>query len=98
MRCTTAKQNPVLMRLAIRHYLETNKGNKTPIFTFLSLYTDTEPYPLPELLIMLGKRIEALEKQYKAMPVENDSITLGILRKQLAQLRKVAGRMENQAK
>lgn len=93
MRCTTAKQNPVLMRVAIRHYLNNDRGNKTPIFTFLSLYTDTEPYPLPELLIMLGKRIEALEKQYKAMPVENDSITLGILRKQLAQLRKVAERM-----
>lgn len=91
MNCTTAKQNPVLMRLAIRHYLNNDRGNKTPIFTFLSLYTDTEPYPLPELLIMLGKRIEALEEQYKAMPVENDLITLSILRKQLAQLRKVAG-------
>ncbi|WP_236966816.1 hypothetical protein [Mannheimia varigena] len=93
MKCITAKQNPVLMRLAIRHYLETNKGNKTPVFTFLSLYSDNEPYPLTELLIMLGKRIEALEKQYKAMPIENDLITLGILRKQLSQLLKVAEKM-----
>lgn len=90
MKCINAKQNPVLMRLAIRHYLENDKGNKTPVFTFLSLYSDNEPYPLTELLIMLGKRIEALEKQYKTMPVESDLTTLTILRKQLAQLRKVA--------
>ena len=90
MRCIIAKQNPVLMRLAIRHYLENNKGTKTPLFTFLSLYSDNEPYPLPELLRMLSKRIEALEKQYEVMPIENDLITLSILRKQLAQLRKVA--------
>ncbi|QHB17837.1 hypothetical protein [Mannheimia pernigra] len=94
MRCTTAKQNPVLMRLAIRHYLETNKGKKTPVFTFLSLYSDNEPYPLPELLIMLGKRIAKLEQQHNAMPNETDLTTLGILRKQLAQLRKVAERKE----
>ncbi|WP_025218002.1 hypothetical protein [Mannheimia varigena] len=95
MNCSAAKQNPVLMRLAIRHYLETNKGKETPIFTFLSLYSDNEPYPLTELLIMLGKRIEALEKQYKAMPIESDLTTLMILRKQLGQLRKVADKMRN---
>lgn len=90
MRCTTAKQNPVLMRLAIRHYLDNDKGNKTPTFTFLSLYSDNEPYHLPELLIVLGNRIAKLEQQYNAMPNETDLTTLGILRKQLAQLRKVA--------
>ncbi|MDD0823885.1 hypothetical protein PTQ27_05310 [Mannheimia sp. AT1] len=95
MRCIIAKQNPVLMRLAIRHYLENNKGNKTPLFTFLSLYSDNEPYLLLELLIMLGRRIEALEKQYKVMPIENDLITVGILKKQLNKLLKVAERMEN---
>lgn len=26
MRCLTAKQNPVLMRLAIRHYLDNDKN------------------------------------------------------------------------
>ncbi|WP_167325174.1 hypothetical protein [Mannheimia granulomatis] len=44
MKCITAKQNPVLMRLAIRHYLENDKGKETPVFTFLSLYSETEPY------------------------------------------------------
>ncbi|HHW7568799.1 TPA: hypothetical protein ACU21S_002151 [Mannheimia haemolytica] len=94
MRCLTAKQNTVLMRLAIRHYLNNDKGNKTPLFTFLSLYSETEPYPLPELLIVLGNRIAKLEQQHNAMPSETDLITLGILRKQLAQLLKVAERMK----
>ncbi|MEE3700300.1 hypothetical protein [Mannheimia haemolytica] len=94
MKCITAKQNPVLMRLAIRHYLDNNKGTKTPLFTFLSLYSETEPYPLPELLIVLGNRIAKLEQQHNAMPSETDSITLGILRKQLSQLLKVAARIK----
>ncbi|GAB1660849.1 hypothetical protein [Mannheimia haemolytica] len=94
MRCITAKQNPVLMRLAIRHYLDNNKGTKTPLFTFLSLYSETEPYPLPELLIVLGNRIAKLEQQHNAMPSETDLITLGILRKQLSQLLKVAERIK----
>ncbi|HDZ6746240.1 TPA: hypothetical protein RS749_001153 [Mannheimia haemolytica] len=82
------------MRLAIRHYLNNDKGTKTPLFTFLSLYSETEPYPLPELLIVLGNRIAKLEQQHNAMPNETDSITLGILRKQLAQLLKVAARIK----
>ncbi|HGO5822486.1 TPA: hypothetical protein ACK3JW_000125 [Mannheimia haemolytica] len=91
MRCTTAKQNPVLMRLAIRHYLNNDRGNKTPLFTFLSLYSETEPYPLPELLIVLGKRIDSLERII--IQTETDKTQIMILRKQLSQLEKVAERM-----
>lgn len=43
---------------------------------------------------MLGNRIAKLEQQHNAMPSETDSITLGILRKQLSQLLKVAERMK----
>lgn len=93
MRCITAKQNPVLMRLAIKHYLENDKGIETPLFTFLSLFSDSEPYPLPELLITLGNRIAKLERECEEIPTETDLITLGILKKQLNKLLKVAERM-----
>ncbi|MDD0823111.1 hypothetical protein PTQ27_01305 [Mannheimia sp. AT1] len=94
MRCITAKKNPVLMRLAIKHYLENDKGIETPLFTFLSLFSDNEPYPLPELLITLGNRIAKLERECEEMPTETDLITLGILKKQLNKLLKVAERMK----
>ncbi len=94
MRCITAKQNPVLMRLAVKHYLENDKGIETPLFTFLSLFSDSEPYPLPELLITLGNRIARLERECEEIPTETDLITLGILKKQLNKLLKVAERMK----
>lgn len=81
------------MRLAIKHYLENDKGTETPLFTFLSLFSDSEPYPLPELLITLGNRIAKLERKCEEMPTETDLITLEILKKQLNKLLKVAERM-----
>ncbi|GAB1667307.1 hypothetical protein Mh1961_05270 [Mannheimia haemolytica] len=49
---------------------------------------------MPELLIVLGNRIAKLEQQHNAMPNETDLTTLGILRKQLSQLLKVAERIK----
>lgn len=82
------------MRLAVKHYLENDKGIETPLFTFLSLFSDSEPYPLPELLITLGNRIARLERECEEIPTETDLITLGILKKQLNKLLKVAERMK----
>lgn len=41
MKSQTAKQNPVLMQQAIKHYL--THGKETPVFTFMSFYDDSEP-------------------------------------------------------
>ncbi|MDP0269356.1 hypothetical protein Q7279_10785 [Glaesserella parasuis] len=40
IKCVIAKMNPLVMDMAIKHYIE--NGSKTPLFTFKSLYSDDE--------------------------------------------------------
>lgn len=93
MKSQIAKQNPVLMQQAIKHYLNNDKGKETPVFTFISFYDDNESYPLPELITCLEARIEALDEVYRESRKDTDLMTLEAHRKQLAKLRSVAERM-----
>ena len=43
MKCTIAKNNELLLQQAIQHYRKSHQ-----IFTFMSLYSDNEPYPIDE--------------------------------------------------
>lgn len=93
MKSQIAKQNPVLMQQAIKHYLNNTKGKETPVFTFISFYDDSEPYPLAELITCLEARIEALDAVYRESWKDTDLMTLEAHRKQLAKLHKIAQRM-----
>lgn len=55
MKSQIAKQNPVLMQQAIKHYLNNAKGKETPVFTFMSFHDDNEPYHLAELITCLSE-------------------------------------------
>ncbi|QPB42668.1 hypothetical protein [Rodentibacter haemolyticus] len=61
MKCEIAKKSEVIILQAIKHY--DRQGSKTPVFTFISLYDDNEPYPLAELISVLERQIIALNKQ-----------------------------------
>lgn len=91
MKSQIAKQNPVLIQKAIKHYL--TYGKETPVFTFISFYDDNEPYPLAELITCLEARIEALDAVYRESWKDTDLMTLEAHRKQLAKLRSVAERL-----
>ncbi|MCT8759976.1 hypothetical protein [uncultured Actinobacillus sp.] len=82
MKCEIAKNNPVLMDEAIKHYLT---GNKTT-FTFESLWNDKEPYPKKELLKCLKIRIEKVEKLFSALPTIGNEMTLKALKKKYKEL------------
>lgn len=71
MHCLIAKTNPALMEQAIKHYLDQEKARRITPFTFESLYSDSEPYPLNELLITLAARINALNNQAKQEGLES---------------------------
>lgn len=45
MRCAIAKNNPVVMDLAIAHYLNATKRKESPVYRFMSLYSDDELIP-----------------------------------------------------
>lgn len=98
MKSQIAKQNPVLMQQAIKHYLNNAKGKETPVFTFMSFYDDSEPYPLAELITCLEARIEALEEAYRSGWQITDRLTIEIYRSRLAKLRKVAEREEKNSR
>lgn len=93
MKSQTAKQNPVLMDKAIAHYLKSDRGTKTPLFTFMSLFDDNEPYPLPELLTLLDERISGQEQAFNAGGKFSDELSLATLRNKRAKLLKEAKRM-----
>ena len=59
MKCTIAKNNELLLKQAIQHYRKSSQ-----IFTFMSLYSDDEPYP-----------IDALEHRLVAIQCEIDNFT-----------------------
>ena len=45
MKCTIAKHNSLLLQQAIQHYRKSHQ-----VFTFMSLYSDNEPYPIDEVI------------------------------------------------
>ncbi|KDB46254.1 hypothetical protein HPS9_05200 [Glaesserella parasuis HPS9] len=96
MKCVIAKMNPFVMDIAIKHYIE--NGSKTPLFTFKSLYSDDEPYPLDELLIVLSERIETLAREFNAMPSDNLLLQLSPLRKKFNSLHKISVKRQNNDK
>ncbi|AHG73266.1 hypothetical protein X781_11180 [Mannheimia sp. USDA-ARS-USMARC-1261] len=87
MKAKIAKNNFVLMDLAIDYYL--HRG--TPPYTFMSLWNDKEPYPLNELKICLKKRIMiAVNKQKQEFTLGND-LLIQRLNKKLERLNKIKG-------
>ena len=56
MKCTIAKHNLFLLKEAIQHYRKSSQ-----IFTFMSLYSDNEPYPIDEVIQVLEQRLVAIQ-------------------------------------
>ena len=56
MKCTIAKHNLFLLKQAIQHYRKSHQ-----IFTFMSLYSDDEPYPIGEVVQVLKQRLNAIQ-------------------------------------
>ena len=56
MRYTIAKNNLFLLKQAIQHYRKSHQ-----IFTFMSLYSDNEPYPIDDVIQMLEQRLVAIQ-------------------------------------
>jgi len=56
MKCTIAKNNLFLLKQAIQHYRKSSQ-----IFTFMSLYSDDEPYPIDEVIEVLEHRLVAIQ-------------------------------------
>lgn len=56
MKCTIAKNNIFLLKQAIQHYRKSSQ-----IFTFMSLYSDNEPYPIDEVIQVLEQRLVAIQ-------------------------------------
>lgn len=58
MKCAIAKNNELLFKQAIQHYRKSSQ-----IFTFMSLYSDNEPYPIDEVVQVLGLRLNAIQSE-----------------------------------
>ena len=56
MKCAIAKNNELLLKQAIQHYRKSSQ-----IFTFMSLYSDDEPYPIGEVVQVLKQRLNAIQ-------------------------------------
>lgn len=56
MKCTIAKNNLFLLKQAIQHYKKSSQ-----LFTFMSLYSDNEPYPIDEVIQVLEQRLVAIQ-------------------------------------
>lgn len=56
MKCIIAKHNSLLLQQAIQHYRKSSQ-----IFTFMSLYSDDEPYPIDEVIQVLEQRLNAIQ-------------------------------------
>ncbi|HHF3475749.1 TPA: hypothetical protein ACPKB5_001490 [Haemophilus influenzae] len=58
MKCTIAKHNSLLLQQAIKHYRKSSQ-----IFTFMSLYSDNEPYPIDDVIEVLENRLNVIKRQ-----------------------------------
>lgn len=56
MKCTIAKNNELLLQQAIQHYRKSSQ-----LFTFMSLYSDNEPYPIDEVVQVLKQSLNAIQ-------------------------------------
>lgn len=83
MKCEIAKNNPLLMDEAIKHYLY-----KKRLFTFKSLWNDEEPYPKDELIQCLAVRIEKVKALMAILPTIGNELTLKRLENVYKQLTK----------
>lgn len=84
MRANLAKHNPLILDQAIKHYL--NHRKPTPEFTFMSLWDDSEPYPLTEVMNVAGERLALLQARFKERPTDSLARLLSNARKRLAGL------------
>lgn len=97
MKCAIAKQNPVVLSQAIKHYRKTAE-----IFTFISLYSDFEPYPINEVVDVIKLKISDLEGElayWRNLGRENESLETQYytLTKQLKQMEKRQGDRTNES-
>ena len=51
-----SKKQSFLLKQAIQHYRKSSQ-----IFTFMSLYSDNEPYPIDEVIEVLEQRLNAIQ-------------------------------------
>lgn len=83
MKCEIAKNNPLLMDEAIKHYLD-----KKSLFTFKSLWNDEEPYPKDELIQCLKARIDKVKVLMLVLPTISNEMALIRLEKAYKKLTK----------
>lgn len=96
MKCAIAKHNDLLLKQAINHY---RKSSDT--FTFLSLYSDFEPYPISEVVDVLKLKIHDLESElepWRKLGREHETLEtqLYALKKQLKQMEQRQGEMTDE--
>ncbi|QGM81723.1 hypothetical protein A6A10_08725 [Otariodibacter oris] len=77
------------MNSAIAHYLDKSKRLGKPLFTFVSLWSDEEPYTLDELLMLIDERIEILAEEFKQHPIDSTLIAMSVWRRKKRQLQKM---------
>lgn len=93
MKARLAKHNFTLVNQAIDFYLKPENRNrvngkgKAPVFTFISLEDDNEPFPLAEVIHVLEKHLNALQAQQEADPREVRKTSIWIVKKRLKQLK-----------
>lgn len=89
MKAKTSKE--FIRPSAIKHYLE-----KTTLYTFMSLYSDNEPFPLDEVIELQKERIIKLETSYNKHPTNFLFHLLLKDKKILTQLEARKGEMNNE--
>lgn len=96
MKCAIAKHNDLLLKQAINHYRKSST-----IFTFLSLYSDFEPYPIDEVVDVLKLKIDDLENElsyWRKLGRENEALETQFytLKKHLKAMEQRQGAMKNE--
>ncbi|OOF79099.1 hypothetical protein BKG96_03285 [Rodentibacter caecimuris] len=95
MKCAIAKHNDLLLKQAINHYRKS-----VDMFTFLSLYSDFEPYPINEVVDVIKHKINDLESElapWRKLGRENEALEtqLYALKRQLKRMEQRQGEMTN---
>lgn len=75
MQCLTAKSNPILLSQAVRFYLDFAKtrkmGQALPIYCFMSLWRDDEPFPLAEVIQMQTLKMQGIMTEFEQCQSDN---------------------------
>lgn len=92
MKCAIAKHNPLILLQAVKHYQKSAQ-----IFTFSSLYSDFEPYPIDEVVDVLKLKVSDLECAIDSHPL-NESLktSLYTTKKHLETMRKRKQEIDNE--